>query len=191
MTEHTLEINSTPTSHEALNICMTNTSNDTDVMNHQSQYQEDTNITSTGLSNNSNILSQSVITTKKENNLFGNILDNIKPPNTIQIFLKNINGIKSYNTWTTWKTACFNLSHLQVNIFGNTKTNLNLNTSNRMEARNIIQHKDNYYSAQISTSSNSEPTLTNYQPGGTATISTNQWTGRIKTKIHDTSGMGQ
>jgi hypothetical protein len=136
-------------------------------------------------------LHQTVITSKKDNNPFGNIMDNNKPEGTIRLYLKNINGIKSYNTWSNWNTACKELIHMGIDIFGVTETNLKWNTKNVMEARNILQYKDNFYSAQISTSSHHEPTLTNYQPGGTATTITNKWTGRIKRQIHDSSGMGR
>jgi hypothetical protein len=78
-----------------------------------------------------------------------------------------------------------------VDIFGTTETNINWNAKIRMEARTILQHKDNFNSAQIATSSNNETTLTNYQPGGTATLITNKWTGRIIKQINDTSGMGR
>jgi hypothetical protein len=139
-----------------------------------------------------NTLSQQVITSTKDNHPIGNIMDNSnKPNNTICIYLKNINGIKCYNKWNNLKTACSELKKMNVDIFGITETNLNWNTKSRMEARQIIQQKDNYFSAQLATSSNKQPTLTHYQPGGTDTAITNKWTGRITKQINDTSGMGR
>jgi hypothetical protein len=90
-------------------------------------------------------------------------MDGTKPSNTIRIYLKNINGIKSYNTWTNWKVACNDLKNMGVDIFGTTETNINWNAKIRMEARTILQQKDNFNSAQIATSSNNETILMNYQ----------------------------
>jgi hypothetical protein len=118
-------------------------------------------------------------------------MDYNKPANTIRIFLKNINRIKNYNNWTNGKEACLELKNMGVDIFGTTKTNINWNTKICMEARNILQQKDNFNSAQIATSSSNEPTLTNYQPGGTATVITYKWTGRVIKQLNDTSGMGR
>jgi hypothetical protein len=138
-----------------------------------------------------NKLNQIAITKIKENHPFGNIFNTNKPLNTVRIYLKNINGIKSYNKWSNWDNACSILKEYNVDIFGITESNINWNTKHRMEARNIAQKQGNFNSAQIATSSNIESSLTNYQPGGTATVITNKWTGRITKQINDTSGMGR
>jgi hypothetical protein len=118
---------------------------------------------------------QTVITPLKENYPFGNLFSQQKSPESIRIYLKNINGIKTYNSWTTWQESCQTLNFLLVDIFGNTETNINWNEKIRNEARHQCQQHFN--STLINTSSSSELTKTNYQPGGTATVILNKYTG--------------
>jgi hypothetical protein len=132
---------------------------------------------------------QIVITPLKDNYPFGNLLSQQKHSDSVHIYLKNINGIKTYNSWTTWEEACHHLSLLSVDIFGNTETNINWNNKIRSEARTKCQQ--HFQSALINTSSNNEPTKTKYQPGGTATIILNKYTGRATKPIIDFSGMGR
>jgi hypothetical protein len=46
-------------------------------------------------------IDQPLLSTPKENIPFGNIMTDYKQPNSIRIFYKNINGIRTYNTWDT------------------------------------------------------------------------------------------
>jgi hypothetical protein len=98
-----------------------------------------------------------------------------KQPDTVQIYLKNINGIKSYNSWLSWTTSCLEMQKSKVDIFGTTETNINWNTKIRNEARSKCQQ--HYQTVQMRKSSSIEPTKTSYQPGGTATTITNKLTG--------------
>jgi hypothetical protein len=63
---------------------------------------------------------QQVITQPKDNLPFGDIMEN-KHPYTIRIYLKNINGIKNYNSWLTWTTSCSNLKHCKLIYLGQQK----------------------------------------------------------------------
>jgi hypothetical protein len=132
---------------------------------------------------------QLVITPLKENYPFRNLLTQDKSPESIRIYLKNINGIKTYNSWTTWQESCQTLNHLSVDIFGNTETNINWNEKIRNEAR--IKCQQHFKSALINTSSSIELTKTSYQPGGTSTVIVNKYTGRATKPIIDYSGMGR
>jgi D-ribose pyranose/furanose isomerase RbsD len=82
MNERAPEITDILHTQEEIQDYMIHPNEDIDAINNLSQHSETTSI-SHEILNNSNSLSQSVITNKKENNPFGNILDNNKPPNTI------------------------------------------------------------------------------------------------------------
>jgi hypothetical protein len=131
---------------------------------------------------NQNNTTQQVITQPKDNLPFGDVLD-YKEPDTIRIYLKNINGIKNYNSWLTWTTSCLHLQKSKVDIFGTTETNINWNNKIQDEARSQCQQ--HYQSALINTASSIEHTKTSYQPGGTATVLTNKLTGRSTKTIQD------
>jgi hypothetical protein len=134
-------------------------------------------------------LIQHTIPPPTENFPFGDLLSSTKPAGAIRLFFQNVNGIRSYNSWAPWANACNSLNDLQVDIFGIAETNLKWNTRLQETARSICQR--HYHSALLSVSSSTDPTRTEYQPGGTATIITNKWTGRSTTSIHDHSGLGR
>jgi hypothetical protein len=133
---------------------------------------------------------QQVITNIKSNYPFGNILENNKPDNHIRLYFKNINGIKNYKSWEIWEHACYTLRSYSVDIFGVSETNIKWDTKIQGEARSKCQKHDAYNKVLLNTSSSTDPTLNHYQPGGTATIITNKWTGRATEPIIDPSGMG-
>jgi hypothetical protein len=132
---------------------------------------------------------QPVITQQKDNQPFGDPLTPNKPADTIQIFLKNINGIRNYNSWASLDNTCEHLYTLNVDIVGITEPNINWNEKIRRETKQKFQK--HYQSALISTSSSTDPTKSYYQPGGTATTITNQYTGRAIKPIIDLTGMGR
>jgi hypothetical protein len=134
---------------------------------------------------------QQVIANIKDNYPFGNILENNKPNNHIRLYFKNINGAKNYNSWEIWEHACYTLKSYSVDIFGVSETNIKWNAKLRSEARAKCQKQDIYNKVLIDTSSSIDQTINNYQPGGTATLITNKWTGRATQPINDTSGMGR
>jgi hypothetical protein len=88
-----------------------------------------------------------------------------------------MNGIKSYNTWTPWTTACHSLQKFEVDIFGVAETNIKWNAKLQEIARTMGQQR-HFHAALLATLSSTDHTRTDYQPGGTATIITNTWTGR-------------
>lgn len=133
---------------------------------------------------------QSVITPVKENLPFGDLLQQSnRTENTLRIFLKNINGLKANNSWDKWDNGCEEAYSQKIDIFGICESNINWNTNNRMLAKAKCQKA--YGLAMISTSSSNESTKTEYQPGGTATIITGKYTGRVTQPIQDLSGMGR
>lgn len=132
---------------------------------------------------------QQVITPPIDNLPFGDLLQSTKPTDSIRFLFQNINGIRSYNEWSPWTHACHSLQELQVDIFGIAETNIKWNKKHQTTARRLCQR--HYNSALIATSSSNDITKTDYQPGGTATIITNKWTGRSTSNIHDTSGLGR
>ena len=131
---------------------------------------------------------QPVLTQQRDNLPFGDPLTTNKPRDTIRLFLKNINGIKNYNSWAAFDNACEYLHSLNVDIIGITETNINWNEKIRSDTRQKLQK--HYQTALISTSSSTDPTKSYYQPGGTTTIITNQYTGRTVKPIIDLTGMG-
>jgi hypothetical protein len=139
--------------------------------------------------NNDEHEQQPLIIQPKNNVPFGDQLSSQKPPDTIKIFLKNINGIKSYNSWASLIEACYHLHSNSVDFIGITDPNINWNEKLRSDTRQKFQQ--HYQSALLSTSSSTDPTKANYQPGGTATIITNRYTGRAVKPIVDLSGMGR
>jgi hypothetical protein len=126
-----------------------NVSNDT-LLDNTSQHSSTTDTSTSEEYHEDTIVNQLVIANIKENHPFGNLLDDNKPPNTVRIYIKNINSIKSYNTWTTGDTACSTLKKLNIDIFVVNELNINWNTKHCVEARNIAQKQNNYHTAQIS-----------------------------------------
>jgi hypothetical protein len=84
-------------------------------------------------------INQHQLSNQKDNYPFGDIMNEIKQPNSIRVFYKNANGIRSYNSWDTWDNACNSIHKLSVDIIGISETNINWNEKNRSEARNILQ----------------------------------------------------
>jgi hypothetical protein len=76
---------------------------------------------------------QPVLTHQKQNHPFGDQLTTQKPANTIRIFLKNINGIKNYNSWAALNKACASLQSMSVDFIGITETNINWNKKIRSD----------------------------------------------------------
>jgi hypothetical protein len=140
-------------------------------------------------SNNYDNRTQQVLTQPIDNIPFGDLYHSPKATSNLRLFLQNINGLRSYQSWQPWKQAGQALHENEVDIFGVTKTNIAWNITHQATARQIIQQQ--YKSAIISTSSSIDKSRTDYQPGVTATFVTNKWTGRHTSIIRDTSGMGR
>jgi hypothetical protein len=96
---------------------------------------------------------------------------------------------KYYNSWNSLDNACEHLNTLKIDIIGITEPNINWNEKIRSDTKQKFQK--HYQTALISTSSSTDPTKSYYQPGGTATIITNKYTGRAVRPIIDLTGMGR
>jgi hypothetical protein len=129
--------------------------------------------------------SQNVLkyTSKIHTNLpFGNLLTNKQPLN-FRTFIQNFNGIYKANSWDEWKSFTTLATKLQLDVVCLTETNLSWNT----KLEQCAQTKN----CRLSTSSNATTGFGYYQPGGTSPAILSNATGRITTKIIDSSSMGR
>jgi hypothetical protein len=78
---------------------------------------------------------------------------------------------------------------LQVDVIGLTKTNIKWNPEIQHVASSLAQKYTT--NCQMSTSSHNGFSFGNYQPGGTSTTICGNATGRIVTKINDSSSIGR
>jgi hypothetical protein len=120
---------------------------------------------------------------------FGNLISSPKQPNTTRIFYKNINGLLRGKSWSLWEKFSQEIKTNHIDICGVTETNIRWDTRTTSRAKTFIQKHTR--PSHINTSSHSETTTSLYQPGGTLTATTGKTTGKISSKINDTSGMGR
>jgi hypothetical protein len=124
----------------------------------------------------------------RENIEFGDTMK-IKEANTIRLYFQNIRGCKKNNSWKDWQYATKYLHDNQVDIIGYAETNLFWDAKSKQEARQHTAYK--YKKCVISTSRSIDGTDSYHQQGGTATIVTQNYTGRITSDISDKTGLGR
>lgn len=106
-----------------------------------------------------------------------------------RIYFQNINGARTYGQWDTWHRSIRKLKKFHINICGIAETNIEWNQKSKEKAKSYIRQTFNIN--QFTTSNSTDSGTTDYQPGGTALIITDNWTGSIKNNITDTSGIGR
>jgi hypothetical protein len=124
----------------------------------------------------------------KDNYPFGDILQK-KEKNTIRLFFRNINGIFKANSWTPLHTSCQQLITAEVDIVGFAETNIKWDIRRHNQTSQAFKRV--YKQCTISTASGSKTCVLAYQPGGTVTVATGKYTGRITKNIKDTNSMGR
>lgn len=125
---------------------------------------------------------------KKENIAFGDTIK-VKNDNTTRFYFQNIRGAKKRSSWNDWQKSMEVMHTNQVDILGFAETNILWNAKNISEANK--KTLKSYRKSHIQTSSSLETSDSNYQPGGTATIVTDNYTGRIEAALNDSSGLGR
>lgn len=142
----------------------------------------------------SNFVNESNLERNKKDNIACGDAINKKQPNTIRLYFQNIRGAKNNNSWDDWIQSANYLQQHEVDIISYTETNIKWTDANKIEARNNIKNIKplKYYKHSIiSTSNSDDPYGSYFQPGGTCTIATNNFTGRVVKDIGDTSGLGR
>ena len=113
---------------------------------------------------------------------------NVDKRKTLRVFHINLNGVTSYNNFLEWEMTVAFLMDMQVDIFGLTEVNLNLN--NGIIRDKFIQsgkHFDSYMKMAVS-SSKQEISKSPFKMGGTVTGSNGCWSGRISAQGSDALG---
>ena len=113
---------------------------------------------------------------------------NVEKKKTIRIFHINLNGITYQNNYLEWEMTMAFLVDMQVDIFGLTEVNLDLN--NGIVRDNFIQsskHFDKHARLAVS-SSLQEVGKSPFKMGGTVTGTNGCWSGRIIKQGSDTLG---
>ena len=104
---------------------------------------------------------------------------NVDTRKTMRIFHINLNGVTSHNNYLEWEMTIAFLMDMQVDVFGLTEINLDLN--NGITKDTFIQsgkHFDNYL--RMATSSSLQKVgKTSFKMGGTVTGTNGVWSGRI------------
>ena len=113
---------------------------------------------------------------------------NLDQRRTLRIFNINLNGVTYHNELLEWEMTIAYLMDMQVDIFGCTEINLDMN--NGITRDNIIQngkHFDSYL--RMATSSSLQKVgKTPFKMGGTITGANGCWSGRISTQGSDKLG---
>ena len=113
---------------------------------------------------------------------------NMDKRKTMRIFHINLNGVTPHNNFLEWEMTIAFLMDMQVDIFGMTEVNLDLN--NGIVKDKFIQsgkHFDNYL--RMATSSSLQKVgKTAFKMGGTVTGTNGCWSGRIVSQGSDKLG---
>ena len=113
---------------------------------------------------------------------------NVDKRKTMRIFHINLNGVTSHNNYLEWEMTMAFLMDMQVDVYGLTEINLDLN--NGMIRDTFIQsgkHFDNYM--RMATSSSLQKVgNTPFKMGGTVTGTNGCWSGRIISQGSDELG---
>lgn len=136
-------------------------------------------------------------TTNSEDNWTKNSKDNVaygdnierKQDGTLRIYYQNIHGIKKSNTWHDYQYSLTILKKWKVDIMAYSETNINWRDDDRQNIKTLI--KPCYRNCTVSTSNSIEQSSSYFQQGGTSTIITNSYTGRVIENLTDKSGLGR
>jgi hypothetical protein len=123
------------------------------------------------------------------NKAYGHSIEQLPTENTLRIYHQNIRGAKTYQQWNTWKQGIQQLQKWKVGIATLAETNTKWNQVN-INAANL-NAQGTSTQVKINTACSSELTENDFQPGGTACVGLEKWTGRITSRINDESGQGR
>jgi hypothetical protein len=125
----------------------------------------------------------------KSNDHVGDLIRPLVNDRVMRFYHQNIRGAKSYSNWNKWKDGMNWMAENKVSIALLAETNTTWTFKNKQDAENAA--KQSTGSAILSACSSTDQRMTDYQPGGTACILFNQWTGHNTEKITDKDGMGR
>jgi len=131
---------------------------------------------------------QSNLLRHADNPHWGNKPPEHSPKNFI-VVSRNANTISTNSNFLQWRATAQALSELRANIACIQEPNVNWNPMMITQIQRIFQQK--FGKAKIATSSSMQTTLSDYQPGGTATISIGPCTSRLITTYEDPQGLGR
>ena len=113
-----------------------------------------------------------------------------KPPNTFRIFSQNINGISPNNKFNKWKEILQSTVTHEIDFLSLSETNIewrhtHVNNHIPQITKRFFRH------SRLLTTTSSVKFERIFKPGGTASLTTNEWTGRILRCEADPSGLGR
>ena len=113
---------------------------------------------------------------------------NLEQRRTLRLFHINLNGITYHNELLEWEMTIAYLMDMQVDIFGLTEVNLDMN--NGIVKDNIIQSGKHFdpYLRMTTSSSLQKVGKTPFKMGGTITGTNGCWSGRIESQGSDKLG---
>jgi hypothetical protein len=129
------------------------------------------------------------LTATQNNEHKGNILTEIDNKQTLRIYHQNIRGAKKYGSWEEWRQGVKWLSAKKVGIATLVETNTKWNNTNKADAQQNAKKETN--NAIVTATSSKEKREGDYQPGGTACVLLDNWTGYNTEKIEDKTGLGR
>jgi hypothetical protein len=116
--------------------------------------------------------------------------EEIDTTKTLRVLLQNPNGIRPSVTEPEFLFSLHVCHNIGVGATCIAETNLNWHHSQHKASMRHCLHR-NWKFSRFQSSVPEEQFLGNYQPGGTATIITDQWTSRIIKSGMDPSGLGR
>jgi hypothetical protein len=128
--------------------------------------------------------------TDSDPDVWGHLPESIDTTKTFRILLQNPNGIKPSVTEPEFVFSLHICHEIGVGAICIAETNINWHHSQHTYAFQRCLHK-NWKSSKFQTSIQEEHFIGNYQPGGTATVITDQWTSRVISSGQDPYGLGR
>ena len=120
--------------------------------------------------------------------IFDDEWPNTKKDGTMRIFTINMNGVTYQNKLLEWEISIAFLMDMQIDIFGLTEINLDLdNRIVRDEFAQRVKHFDKYMKLAVS-ASKQKVGKTSFKMGGTATGVNGGWSGRMQKSGSDKLG---
>jgi len=117
--------------------------------------------------------------TEKDNELWGDPIQQPLPPKCLRIMAKNINMINIDNNYVQWQALAQATMDTSANIICIQETNLQWNSWITHQIRQIFQ-TTSLKIAKIAVSQSEETSLHNYQPGSMLTAAFGTWASHIK-----------
>ncbi len=129
-------------------------------------------------------------TTVEELPLWGHALDIIDPSETLRIILQNPNGVKPIPSDLDFHYSLSACNDIGASIICLSEMNTSWNHFSQISnTKQILKRVWQHSALQISQCS--EKIKSTYQPGGTAMITANKWTSRIKERGKDPFNLGR